>query len=248
MMRATVFGVVAALAATGSATAQEATWTAQTAGDVRLAYSVFPDAGVAVIARCQAGALELLLQGVQLAAPEIDGAAQFDEGKIREVRWTRSDDGRYLIADRPGHLMRGLTQASAARLQFGFGERAAGLDLTPPSDAAPLEGVLSACGQPLTSPRDEAEPLRLASDGDEWLRRGRIRAPSLAVRDHVSGWAQVTCLTGVEGRLTDCEVEAEGPAGYGFGRATVASLEESRLQPDTPQGRLVSIRFTTLIE
>ena len=245
-MKSKVLGCAAALLAATSATAQEATWTAQEAGDVRLAYAVFPEANVAMIARCQSGTLELLLQGVQLAVPEIEGAAQFDGGRVREVKWTRSGDGRYLVADRPAHLMRGMASASDARFQFGFGDRAAGVDLTPPADEAAVEGLLTACGQPLVSDRDEAEFLRLTEDS--WERRGRVHIPAMASRDHVSGWAVVTCMTRVGGMLDDCEVEAEGPVGYGFGRASVNSLQESRLKADTPVNRLVTIRLTTLLE
>jgi hypothetical protein len=246
-MKAKILGCAAALFATTSAMAQEATWTAQQAGDVRLAYAVFPDPGVAMIARCQSGTLELLLQGVQLAVPDIDGAVQFDEGRVRDVKWVRSADGRYLIADRPAHLARGMTQASTAHFQFGFGDGAPGITLTPPPETAPLAGILTACGQPLESARDEAEYLRLEGD-DVWVRRGRVHIPSRASRDHISGWAVVTCITRVQGILDDCEVEAEGPVGYDFGRASVSSLQESRLKPDTPVDRLVTIRLTTLVE
>lgn len=246
-MKSTALGCAAALLAAASATAQEAAWTAQQSGDVHLAYAVFPDADVAMIARCQSGTLELLLQGVQLAVPDIDGAVQFDDGRVRDVRWVRSEDGRYLIADRPAHLARGMTRASAAHFQFGFGERAPGITLTPPSEPAPLAGVLTACGQPLESARDEAEHLRL--DGEEvWVKKGRVHIPTRASRDHISGWAIVTCMTRAQGFLDDCEVEAEGPVGYDFGRASVNSLRESRLDPATPAGRLVTIRLTTLVE
>jgi hypothetical protein len=238
--------MVVVLAATPVAAQQAPVWTAQQSGDVRLAYAVFPDQGVAMIGRCQSGTLELLLQGVQLSVPEIEGAVRFGEGRVRDVKWARSEDGRYLVADRPAHLMRGLASGSDARFQFGFGDRAAGVDLTPPADEAPIEGLLTACGQPLVSDRDEAEFLRL--DDDSWARRGRVHIPAMATRDHVSGWAVVTCMTRVRGMLDDCEVEAEGPVGYGFGRASVRSLQESRLKPETPIDRLVTIRLTTLVE
>ncbi|MBU1324600.1 MAG: hypothetical protein KJ676_05110 [Alphaproteobacteria bacterium] len=245
-MRANILGCVAALLAATSATAQEAAWTAQQAGDVHLAYAVFPDANVAMIARCQSGTLELLLQGVQLAVPDIEGAVRFDEGRVRDVKWVRSSDARYLVADRPAHVLRGMAGATVARFQFGLGDAAAGVELIPPADGAAIETLLTACDQPLSSDRDEAEFLRLGEDA--WARRGRIHVPSIASRDHVSGWAVVTCMTRPGGMLDDCEVEAEGPVGYGFGRASVNSLRESRLKPDTPPGRLVTIRLTTLLE
>ncbi|HEV2081598.1 MAG TPA: hypothetical protein VGR32_03995 [Brevundimonas sp.] len=246
MKTSALLGWVAASLAATPTLAQEAAWSAQESGDVRLAYAVFPEADVAMIARCQSGTLELLLQGVRLAVPEIEGAAQFDGGRVRDVKWTRSEDGRYLVADRPAHLMRGMASASEARFQFGFGDRAAMLDVAPPADETPIKDLLTACGQPLTSARDEAEFLPLGEDF--WTRRGRVHIPAMASRDHVSGWAVVTCMTRVHVMLDDCEVEAEGPVGYGFGRASVNSLRESRLRPDTPVDRLVTIRLTTLVE
>lgn len=242
----------AALAALGalalgasSATAQEATtWTRQDVGDVHMAYAVFPE-GLAFIARCQGGSLELLVQGLQVSRADIDGAVRFGDGRVRPVVWSRSTDGRYLIADRPAHLIRGLAQVRPARVQFGMGEGAAGFDLDPPADATAPRGVLTSCGQPLTSAKDEADPIRL--NADDVIDTGRVRVSSRAQRDNMTGWALVSCVTGARNRLEECEVEAEGPAGYGFGQATLATLDEARLKEDMEPGRLVTIRFTTIV-
>jgi len=244
-MKAVALSLIAALTAGPVLAQQPEAWTAQTSDDLSLAYAVFPE-GIAVIARCQAGTPELLVQGLQIRMPTIDVAAQFGDGRVHWASWTPSDNGRYLIAERPAQLMRGLVNTRAAMLQFGEGEGAVQFSLTPPADTSAMEGVLTACGQPLFHERDEAEPLRLSQDED-FLREGRVIISPRAARDRVSGWAYVTCMTAEGGRLTDCEAEAESPAGYGYGEASVRSLEESRIRGEVPPGRLVSIRLTTMV-
>ena len=246
-MKAVVGALIATLAAGPVLAQQPDAWTAQTADDLTLAYAVFPE-GIAVIARCQAGTPELLVQGLQIRAPQIDVAARFGDGRVHWATWAPSENGRYLIAERPAQLMRGFVNERSAMLQFGQGDGAAQFTLTPPADTSGMATVLTACGQPLFHERDEAEPLRLSAGGDDFLREGRVIIPSRASRDRVSGWAYVTCMTAEGGRLTDCEAEAESPAGYGFGEASVRSLEESRIRGEVPPGRLVSIRLTTLVQ
>lgn len=45
--------------------------------------------------------------------------------------------------------------------------------------------------------------------------------PRKAADDEVEGFADVDCLIKASGELTQCEVVAEGPMGYAFGKATV---------------------------
>ncbi len=244
-MKTVALTLIAALAA-GSVLAQDPeAWTPQTVDDLTLAYAVFPE-GIAVIARCQAGTPELLVQGLQIRTPTIDVAARFGDGRVHWASWTPSENGRYLIAERPAQLMRGFVNTRTAMLQFGEGDGAVQFTVTPPADTSGMEGVLTACGQPLFHERDEAEPLRLSQE-DDFLREGRVIISPRAARDRVSGWAYVTCMTAEGGRLTDCEAEAESPAGYGYGEASVRSLEESRIRGEVPPGRLVSIRLTTMV-
>ena len=244
----TIVGALIATLVAGPALAQQPeAWTHQSTDDLTLAYAVFPE-GIAVIARCQAGTPELLVQGLQIRTPQIDVAARFGDGRVHWATWTPSENGRYLIAERPAQLMRGFVNERSAMLQFGQGDGAAQFTLIPPADTSGMATVLTACGQPLFHERDEAEPLSLSAGGDDFLREGRVIIPPRAARDRVSGWAYVTCMTAEGGRLTDCEAEAESPAGYGYGEASVRSLEESRIRGEVPPGRLVSIRLTTLVQ
>lgn len=245
-MKMIVGALIASLMAGPALAQQPEAWTHQSTDDLELAYAVFPE-GIAVIARCQSGTPELLVQGLQIRAPQIDVAARFGDGRVHWAAWTPSDNGRYLIAERPAQLMRGFVNTRSATLQFGEGDGAVQFTLTPPADTSGMEDVLTACGQPLFHERDEAEPLRLSQE-DDFLREGRVIISPRAARDRVSGWAYVTCMTAEGGRLTDCEAEAESPAGYGYGEASVRSLEESRIRGEVPPGRLVAIRLTTMVE
>jgi len=44
-----------------------------------------------------------------------------------------------------------------------------------------------------------------------------------------AGKVELVCSVAPEGRLHDCDVEAEHPRGQGFGRAAVASMRDARM-------------------
>lgn len=238
---------VAALAAAligGPAAAQDPQqWTAQAAGETRLAYAVFPP-GMALIARCQGGqTLELLIQGLSVQAPVIEGLTQFDDHPVQDVTWTRSEDGRYLIADRPGLMIRGLARSRDAHVQMGTSpETGRAFGLTPPADGEPLLAILDACGQPRQAARDIAAYFDMPQEGG-FVREPHFRLPPRAVQAGISGWAGVTCLVVEGGRLSECEVEDESPRGLGFGDAALATMPSVVLSPDIPVGRLVRIKL-----
>lgn len=55
--------------------------------------------------------------------------------------------------------------------------------------------------------------------------------PAAARRAAVDGAASVSCVVTAEGRLTDCKVEAETPAGPGFGEAALQLTPLFRMEP-----------------
>lgn len=242
----------AALAAaliSGPALAQNAQqWTAQTAGETRLAYAVFPP-GLAVIARCQGGqTLELLIQGLQVPSPVIEGLTKFDDHPVQDVTWTRSEDGRYLIADRAAMVIRGLAHSRTAFVQLGTSaETGLPFSFTPPADGEPLLAILDACGQPRVSARDTAEFFDMPDEGG-FVREPHFRYSPRAIQSGMSGWASVTCLVAEGGRLTECEVEDESPRGLGYGDAALATMPSVVLSPDIPVGRLVAIKLISRID
>lgn len=244
MKRLFAAAALAAALISGPAVAQNAQqWTAQTAGETRLAYAVFPP-GLAVIARCQGGqTLELLIQGLSVQAPTVEGAARFDDHPVQDIVWTRSADGRYLIADRAAMMIRGLAHSRMARIQLGASaETGLPFSFSPPADGEPLLALLDACDQPRQSARDTAEFFDMPQEGG-FVREPHFRVPPRAFQAGISGWARVTCLVAEGGRLTECEVEEESPRGLGFGDAALATMPSVILSPEIPVGRLVGIKL-----
>jgi TonB family protein len=76
-----------------------------------------------------------------------------------------------------------------------------------------------------------------------WLRKpsGEDMAhayPERAQREERSGHAVISCKTNVGGYLTDCRVESESPAGYGFGAAALSMADEFKIAPGMREGVL----------
>lgn len=60
--------------------------------------------------------------------------------------------------------------------------------------------------------------------------------PNAAFQDRRGGKALLNCRVGVDTRLYDCRVRAEGPEGYGFGAAALAVVQQLRASPRTVDG------------
>jgi TonB family protein len=76
--------------------------------------------------------------------------------------------------------------------------------------------------------------------------------PARASQKGISGMGQVSCVISEQGRAQDCVIKKESPAGYGFGRATIAYLQESTFKParagDKPVGGVritMTVTFTS---
>lgn len=61
--------------------------------------------------------------------------------------------------------------------------------------------------------------------------------PADALEHGVSGASSVLCLVGSKGKLTGCVLEAETPAGAGFGPAAVKLTAKARVSARTADGR-----------
>ena len=75
--------------------------------------------------------------------------------------------------------------------------------------------------------------------GIQWLERPSLRGddyPAAALVDDLSGEARIACSADTEGRPTDCRVENETPAGYGFGEAARTVVMRGRIDPSSLSG------------
>ena len=71
--------------------------------------------------------------------------------------------------------------------------------------------------------------------------------PDLALRNRVTGAAQVEFIVGVDGVPRDVKVIGENPPGLGFGDATVKAIQAMRFEPGMQRDRAVPVRMTQAI-
>lgn len=84
---------------------------------------------------------------------------------------------------------------------------AAALGQVAPSTNAPPDPPTEATGHPKVAPRPKDGPLRYY--------------PEQAWRDRVEGSAIIHCTVTLDGKLKDCKILSETPAGAGFGEAAL---------------------------
>ena len=87
----------------------------------------------------------------------------------------------------------------------------------------------------------------------EWMRRptGADVAsvyPVGAQRRNVSGRAEMACQVHADGRLHDCKVVAEEPAGFGFGDATLRLARDFQIRPGSTPGALEGAKINIPVQ
>lgn len=117
---------------------------------------------------------------------------------------------------------------------------------TPVSDAKPSESLTLTFNQPVekpvvnTPPTVQPEPPAVITrpswsrqpSGDQLMRA----YPRRALDAGVAGSASLNCLVQANGSVADCQVTAETPGGYGFGRAAQSLSRHFRINPRTVNG------------
>jgi TonB family protein len=61
--------------------------------------------------------------------------------------------------------------------------------------------------------------------------------PARALADKVEGAAELICMVGADGLLSDCKVERERPSDYGFGAAALDLVKDYKVQPRALDGQ-----------
>lgn len=208
------------------------------------------DSGLALMVRCVDGSYEAIIAGL----PEPERRAQtrrleigFDDRPGRGQTWNVAAEPTLAVSGLPAPFARRLRQGGRLEIAIpdGGGEgRTLRHVLDLPASNAAIDETLTACGRPLVDPRDatidEVGPGGLPP-GMVWRDAPR---PSYPRTPYAAGFAVLTCITQPDGRLRDCEIEAEHPSDGGFGEAALRSTRRARVQsPNEPEGAMMARRI-----
>lgn len=185
--------------------------------------------------RCRSGMLDMLVSGVPVSTGtartvRVSAGAIADE----EQRWIARPGEPILGPEEPARLARQLRAGGELDLRVEpevEGERPRRYRLPVPASAASVDTVLTACGTPLSDPRDL---LRRASGTDSpvWRAQPELEFPrSREAMQAGSGTVQVSCVIGAAWELADCRAETEAPRGAGFAQAAIRAAERARISP-----------------
>jgi protein TonB len=94
-------------------------------------------------------------------------------------------------------------------------------------------------------PPPDTKPTNTAEDAPHWERGPsqqdlRNAIPGRARNFGVSGRAVMSCALDAGGRLQECRIVEEEPAGFGFGRAALSLAAKFKLTRTTPSGTSVA--------
>ena len=180
-------------------------------------------------------------QPVWLKLPNGDDMARFrpEEARVsgRAVIECKVSDRGLLqfcqvLEETPGQKYGKAALAIAARFRMGPTDRT-GLSTAGRRVRIPLTWTL-------TSPTDSANVIQ----SPHWIRRpsGNDMAglyPRAAMAKELSGRAAIVCRILANGRLTDCNVVEETPAGLGFGAAAIRLAPYFQMTTTTADGKSV---------
>lgn len=202
-----------------------------------LAAGAMFDNGITLLVRCQNDVLDLMIGGLPEATGrtgmrEIGLATGADEPRM--TTWTVGTQRSVAFSRLPALVARNLAEGGDLQIVVpSEGRRMRYVMSLDPSSTA-VEQVLTACGRPLVDPRDN----RLHGNGQdglptpfEWARTPRIEFPHpVGDRSPRTGYVTMTCVVVAQGRLDECQIEAEHPAGYNLARAVLRGLRSGRVR------------------
>ena len=220
---------------------QAQTWTpvAEAPRNVVAVSAEWPS-GVQTIARCtREDSLDVAMTlGRPVSQAHVAVSVTLGDTDFPEQRWRLSQDGAVIFARQPLRLAWTLIDQGPASIELRPDEGPAHrYELAAPSGEAALSAVLTACGQPVSSPFVDGARIT----NPDWVARpsGSDLArlyPREAARNRISGSAVLECRVAVNGQVEDCIVLSEEPDGMGFGAATVALSSRFRMTPMDVQG------------
>lgn len=251
MRRLVIMALAAAVA--GSAQAQDVPqWSLVDRDGVTLAHTQL-QSRAAIVVRCAAGQLSVLMAGVPAPTDRMSVTTILDGAKDLTGNWWLADDGAMLMARRPARYARALASANAVSLMARSEGPPWVVEASLPADRAPIDAVLTACDMPLSDPRDtmglaDSDTPAIPPAGLRWERQPAPRYPDRAISKGLTqGTVVMTCITGPAGALRECRAESELPGGGNFGAEAVRAANDARLRQDTPVGALVEFDIMFLL-
>lgn len=193
------------------------------------------DTGLGIAARCVDESYQAIITGLPPAGEGETRTLQlaFGDGDLRGQRWNVAMDDTIAVSELPAPFARRLRDGGRLRVMIpggAEGGRNLVYDLTLPASSSSIDETLTACGRPVTDPRDvelDALPEGGLPANLNWARRPRPAYPG-PIR-YSRGFATVMCLTNPDGSLRDCSVEAEHPQDGGFGDSALRAARRARL-------------------
>ena len=233
MRSAAISSLLVALTLSSAAVAQIWTPVDQAPSGTAAALAEWPS-GITMVGRCDSErGLDLLMTLAQPVDQDhvavtmtLGGSA--DDGAT-EQRWLLSEDGQVAFARQPIRMSRAMVGGEGLNIVMTPDNgRQQTYELDPPAQTEALADVMHSCGL-------SSEPTHTQASTPRWVQRptgDHLAAlyPPGAARRHVSGEAVMECKVQADGTLGDCLILSEGPAGEGFGAATLGLARHFRLE------------------
>lgn len=209
--------------------------------------SIEYDGGVSVGVRCTGENLEVMIAGLPEASRReplrtLDYA--FGDAPMRSSTWWVGERGGrdVIFANFPAGMARQLREGGDLHLRTPArnGDPARRNVVPIPPSPAAINQVLTACNRPLEDRRDtlRSDEASATPGGLRWSEPPSPDYPDKALRAGIpAGVAVISCLTTAEGRAEACQIEAEWPGNYDFGRAALRGTRSARLEGT--EGRVI---------
>ena len=141
---------------------------------------------------------------------------------------------QFVFDEQDGGVVVEITQDDRKRRLVLTPPRTSSHEATPPP-AASTRDVPSPLDRNREEPAPESETsgdIQAITTPASWLHQPTAIMPQSAIDAGLRGWAELRCRVSTTGRLLDCGVMEENPAGSGLGRAAVlGSIASGRLRP-----------------